>query len=248
MANTHMSRPADASKTFCGRPADEHTTPWSPHTHVVTGAVTCAHCVGELLSQGMRTGCYEIRLAAAQWSSGSARRGAMLPLALAKLDAGRRDPAWRDRAAWAQRLAAGVTRRVLPLALRAAAADSAIGEHAPRLRDVADKCERDGDAAAAEAAAAAGHAASRAVRAVENDAGRHYACPPSLWCIGYATHAAAWAGYAATGWREPRLRWRAAASAACAAAKAAYYPTQQPTARDEVLRLAVQVALDGFGA
>lgn len=40
----HMKRPADMTRTFCGRAADANTAPWAPEEHVVRAAVTCAHC------------------------------------------------------------------------------------------------------------------------------------------------------------------------------------------------------------
>src|SRR6202142_1646215 len=82
---------------------------------------------------------FAIRLNDARWSSPAARAAGLHDLGLALLGT-----ADLDRNAFVTRLAEGTIRRVLPIALRAAKLDAA-----------ADRCEREGTMASADAARAA---------------------------------------------------------------------------------------------
>lgn len=172
---------------------------------------------------------YAIRINDAPWSSPKARADALLPLAIAQLDT-----AGQDRKEWARRLTEGTIRRVLPLALRAAA-KKVTNEHASRLLlDAAERCEQ--DANARDAADAASHAADEAARITRATsaylAARAAVCAVNAADARTPEDAAEDAAHAAAG---------AAASAAASATRAA-----RAAAEDEVLRASVQVAIDAY--
>lgn len=100
---------------------------------------------------------FAIYLNDANWSSPSARSAALFPLALAQIET-----AGRNRERWAALLAEGIIRRVLPLALEAAAV--AFPAHADALRAAAKRCREEGAAAASNAVAVAGAAANAVTR------------------------------------------------------------------------------------
>lgn len=170
---------------------------------------------------------YAIAINDATWSSPEARARALLPLALAQLGT-----AGTDRSEWVRRLVEGTIQRVLPIALRAAA-KVATGEHSSRLASAADRCERDGDRAAARAAA---RAADAAYAAADARAAAYAADAARATDAAYA--AAAYAHAYAVG---------AAAAYAAAAARAAAHAAGAAAA-DEVLRASVQVAIDAYSA
>ena len=92
----------------------------------------------------------------ARWSSDEARAAGMMPLALASLGT-----AGTNRVAWVRALAEGTIRRVVPIALRAAASLAA-PEHAAALEAAAVRCEAEGSVEAAAYAAYAARAAADA--------------------------------------------------------------------------------------
>ena len=181
-------------------------------------------------------GDFGIRINDAPWSSPEARAEALLPLALAQLGT-----AGTDRGPWLRRVVEGTIRQILPIALRVAARVHPEEQHRAALEAAAVCCEQEGtrdaagraayDAANAEAAAAARAAAAA------------------------AAHAAARAADATARAAAATAR-AAAAEAAAEAAAAARAVTDDgdavdaaaDAARDDVLRLAVQIALDAYAA
>jgi len=157
---------------------------------------------------------YAIRINDAQWSSPQARAAALLPLAIAQIGT-----AGTDRTAWVARLAEGTIRRVVPLALRAAASAHSDATHREALEAAALRCETEGTIDAADAAAAASFAAY-AVAACADAA--HDAAHAAVYAASYAAADAA----------------RAAARVVANAASG--------IAGDDVLRISVQVALDAY--
>src|ERR1700690_4607786 len=137
------------------------------------------------------------------WSSPAARAAGMHDLGLALLGT-----ADLDRNAFVTRLAEGTIRRVLPIALRAA-----------KLAAAADRCEREGTMASADAA----RAAATATVAADAATAAAYAAYPAAAA---AATAAAYAAYAA-------------AAAAAAGAYAAY-----GGCGDHVLRVSAQLATE----
>jgi hypothetical protein len=140
-----------------------------------------------------------------RWESREARAEAIAPVIVALWG-------WSDwpaerRQAWAERVAERTIREILPIAQRAAGLDAE-----------ADRCERDGDRAAANAAAAAAKAAAYAAAYAAN-ADAAAAAKDAAKAAAYAANADA-AAYAA------------------AAAKAAAY------AADDVLRLACRIWIE----
>lgn len=160
---------------------------------------------------------FAIVLNDAEWSSPQARAEALLTLGLASLGT-----AGTDRAGWVRRVVEGVIRRVLPIALRAAA--DANPSHAGVLRNVADSCERHGDPLAARHAR---YAAEDALEDAENYDARE--------CSAYAAAAAELVAYI----RKDDYAAIAAANAAIEASK---------SAGDSALRVAVDVALQAYAA
>jgi hypothetical protein len=122
-------------------------------------------CVGSAIRE------YKIKINDAQWSSNEARTKGMRRAAIAQL--GSQDI---DQAAWTIFVVEQVIRRILSLALRAAAKKQT-KEHREKLEAVALQCEQEGTKNAAYAAYAAANAATYAANA--------------------ATYAAAYAAYAA---------------------------------------------------
>ena len=98
---------------------------------------------------------FAININDCSWSSPEARAHALLPLALAQLET-----AGTDRTAWVKALAEGVIRKIVPMALRAAARLNPA--HTSSLEDAARRCEEEGTKEAAHAANAAAYAAANA--------------------------------------------------------------------------------------
>jgi hypothetical protein len=96
---------------------------------------------------------FAIRINDAKWSSPEARAKALLPLALAQLGT-----AGSNRGPWVQRVIEGTIRRLLPLALRAAARVHSKEQHRAALEAAAIRCEQEGTRTAAAAASAASDA------------------------------------------------------------------------------------------
>ncbi|NDD31050.1 MAG: hypothetical protein EB084_22575 [Proteobacteria bacterium] len=151
-----------------------------------------------------------IRLSNARWSSPQACAEALLPLALAQLGT-----AGTDRTAWARALVEGTIRRVVPVALRAAAFGHPNEKHRKALEAAAKRCEQEGSIV-----------------------------------VDYAANAAAdRATYAATTARDAAdLADVARAVAYVTVAVFAAADAEYADARDDILRLAVQVALDAYAA
>lgn len=90
----------------------------------------------------------KISLNDSKWSSNTARTAGMRALSVAQLGSDA-----IDQVAFMKLVAEGLIRRVAPMALRAAASLQP-EPHKAKLLAAADRCERDGNAAAADAAAA----------------------------------------------------------------------------------------------
>ena len=176
---------------------------------------------------------FAIRINDAPWSSAEERAKALLPLALAQLGT-----AGADRGPWVQRVVEGTIRQIVPIALRAAASAHPDEQHRAALEAAAVRCEREGTGGATAAAARAADAADAAY-AYAADADASSAANAAANAAAYAANATA--AYAA------RAAARAANATARAAARAAdgFVPA---LARDNVLRLAVQIALDAYAA
>ena len=123
-----------------------------------------------------------------------------------------------DRTAWDRRVTEGTIRQIVPIALRAASSVHPDERHRAALETAAVRCEREGTRGAAAAAWVAATDAAYDVAAYD-----------------VAAHAA-YAAYAA----------RLAADGA--AAYVAAYAAARADDRDDVLRLAVQIALDAYAA
>ena len=167
---------------------------------------------------------FATRINDAEWSSKEARAKALLPLALAQLGT-----AGTDRGPWVQRVFEGIVRQIVPIALRAAASVHPDEQHRAALDAAALRCEREGTSAAADAAAYDAYAYSAAHTAYS--AANAYATTAAAYSAAYAATTAYSAAYAAE-----------AADAAATAAFAAFAD------RDDVLRLAVHIALDAYAA
>ena len=177
---------------------------------------------------------FAIRINDAPWSSPEARAKALLPLALAQLGT-----AGSDRTAWVQRVAEGTIRQIVPIALRAAARVHPEDHHRAALEAAATRCEREGTSdAAAHAAYAAATAAHVRTRAAAHAAYAAATAAYAAYAAATAAHADATAAYADDAAAYPADD--APAAYADAAAAAAY--------GDDVLRLAVQIALDAYTA
>jgi hypothetical protein len=167
------------------------------------------------VSPGLRA--LKIRLNDAQWSSPQARAQGLRRLAVAQLGSAGE----LDDQVFRARVVEMTIRRIVPMALRAAA--QRVPTHADALEAAAVRCEREGTHDAARQARSAAYAAAAAAAASAADAAAAAA---------YAAYAAAYAAAAA------------AASAADAAAAAAYavdaaadaaYAAADARTRDRVL-------------
>ena len=185
---------------------------------------------------------FAIRINDAPWSSPEARAEALLPLALAQLGT-----AGTDRGPWVRRVVEGTIRQILPIALRVAARVHPEEQHCAALDAAAMRCEQEGTRTVADTAAAA-----RATSATYDAAQ-----------VAHAAHAAYFADAAAAASADARHAAYAAANAAAYAADANAYAAAQVAHaahaayfaaaaaegnRDDVLRLAVQIALDAYAA
>jgi hypothetical protein len=161
---------------------------------------------------GFAVRAFKIRLNDSRWSSPEARAKGMRKLAIAQLGSDA-----IDQKEFKRIVAEQTIRRIVPIALRAAA--KRVPAHADRLEAAAARCEAEGDRKAAEAArsvARAAYAAAYAYAAAAADA------------AAYAAAAADAAAYAA--------------AAADAAAYAAAYAAAA-AARDSVLTRSAEIGL-----
>jgi hypothetical protein len=187
-------------------------------------------CVGSAVRE------FKIRLNDSRWSSDAARASGMRALAIAQLGSDA-----LDQVAFAKAVSEGMIRRVVPIALRAAA-EIADGPYKAALTAAAERCEREGSAAryaAADVADAARYAAADVADVADvADAARYAAA--AAGAARYADAAAA-AGAAADAARHAADAARHAADAARHAADAARY-----AARDKVLIVAADVGLQAL--
>jgi hypothetical protein len=183
-------------------------------------------------------GDFAIKINDAPWSSPEARAEALLPLALAQLGT-----AGSDRTAWVRQVAEGMVRQIVPIALRAAASMHPHERHRAALEAAALRCEQEGTGgyAAAYARAAAEDAFAYACAATDYAADAAYDAAHVARNAAFAA-AAAIAARATADADSAILAADGAIAAADAAADAA------SAARDDVLRLAVQIALDAYAA
>ena len=177
---------------------------------------------------------FAIRINDAMWSSPEARAKALLPLALAQLGT-----AGSDRTAWVQRVVEGTIRQIVPIALRAAAMVHPNEEHRAALEGAAIRCEQDGTGAAAADAAVAD---ARLIAAAARAAAAAVLSVAAAAAAAAAADDARLSAVAAAAAADARLIAAAAATAAVAAAATAHAD------RDDVLRIAVQIALDAYAA
>jgi hypothetical protein len=147
-----------------------------------------------------------------EWSSKAARARGLRRLALVQLGSA----GALDEREFAKRIAELAIRKMVPLALRAAASIQKDATHRQKLLDAANRCEVEGSKAAAYAAYAYAYAAAYAAYAAANAAA--YAAANA------AANAAAYAAYAA-----------ANAAAYAAANAAAYAAANAANKRDEIL-------------
>jgi hypothetical protein len=159
----------------------------------------------------------KIRLNDSNWSSDKARAKGLRRLALIQL--GSRD-AIEDKE-FAKRVAELAIRKMVPLALRAAAEIHKDAKHRDALRAAAVKCEKDGTEKSAREAKTAANAADAAAYAAA------YAAADAAANAAYAADAAAYAAANAAAY--------AAANAAANAAYAAAYAAANAAARDKIL-------------
>ena len=178
-------------------------------------------CVGE------QDRALSIPLNDAKWSSDKARADGMRRLAIAQL--GSRDLSKAQQTEWLRLVVEGVIRKIVPLALRAAAPLQK-EPHKSALEQAAVNCEQSHNRTAADAARDAAYAAAYAAAAAAYAYGADAAYAAAY---AYAAYAAA-AAYAADA---------AAAARAARAAADAY-----AAARDEPLRMLADIAVDAYAA
>ena len=217
--------------------------------------IEAAVCLAMGEPHGSRPSCVEepdrdfsIGINDAQWSSTEARAKALLPLALAQLGT-----AGTDRVPWVRRVVEGTIRRILPIAMRTAAKVHPDEQHRAALEAAAVCCEQEGTRDAANAA----NAAANAANAAHAHAHAYAANAANAAHAAYAATADvdAAAAYAARAYAANAADAARAANAAHAAYAAAYATAAYATAdaayaadRDDVLCLAVQIALDAYAA
>jgi hypothetical protein len=188
----------------------------------------------------------KIRLNDQNWSSPMSRAKGLRRLGIAQL--GSRDTI--DDRAFAKRVAELAIRKMVPIALRAAASIQKDATHRQKLLDAANRCEAEGTRAAASAAyaaARAAEAAARAARAAARTAARAanayaanayaaYAAARAAEAAAYAAEAAAYAARAAAYAANAEAASAAArtAEAAAYAAEAAAYAAEAAK-RDEIM-------------
>ena len=178
-------------------------------------------CVGE------QDRALSIPLNDAKWSSDKARADGMRRLAIAQL--GSRDLSKAQQTEWLRLVVEGVIRKIVPLALRAAAPLQK-EPHKSALEQAAVNCEQSHNRTAADAARDAAYAAAYAAAAAAYAYGADAAYAAAY---AYAAYAAA-AAYGADA---------AAAARAARAAADAY-----AAARDEPLRMLADIAVDAYAA
>ena len=178
-------------------------------------------CVGE------QDRALSIPLNDAKWSSDKARADGMRRLAIAQL--GSRDLSKAQQTEWLRLVIEGVIRKIVPLALRAAAPLQK-EPHKSALEQAAVNCEQSHNRTAADAARDAAYAAAYAAAAAAYAYGADAAYAAAY---AYAAYAAA-AAYGADA---------AAAARAARAAADAY-----AAARDEPLRMLADIAVDAYAA
>ena len=178
---------------------------------------------------------FVIRLNDAEWSSKGARAKGMRRLAIAQLGSA----GHINQRKFVDAMVDKAIRVFVPRALREAAKVQPDERHRLALTEAAERCERDGDRAAAEAAGAAAAAAAEAGWRAAAEAG-------------WRAEAAAAAGWRAEGWRAAAEAAGEAAAAAAAAAEAAGWRAAAE-ARDDVLSFVAEetvkvlIALDAPG-
>jgi hypothetical protein len=194
---------------------------------------------------------FSIALNDAKWSSEKARAEALLPLAIAQLGT-----AGKDRTKWIKRIAEGTIRKILPMALRAAAKKKPefaeaeeLERFAEELEKVAVRCEKEGTREAVLAARDTAYKAADYYAAADDEFAAYYA---TYKAAKYA--AAADAALAATTAADAALAATTAYHTAAAAEQAAEYTAKvafyaaDTTGNDEPLKVAVQIALDAYAA
>jgi len=193
--------------------------------------IEAAWCCALGLPHGDDPGCvgaavraYKIRLNDARWSSNAARAKGMLRLGIAQIGSDT-----LDQNEFRHRLVETLIRRIVPIALRAAASRNPA--HADALNDAALRCEQEGTCAAAIAARDVARKAAAA------DAAAYAAYADAAAAVAAAVAAAYAADAAADAAADDA---DAAAYAADAAADAAYAAVN----RDEVLCVAAEMALE----
>ena len=182
-------------------------------------------CVGSAVRS------YKITLNDAAWSSNSCRAKGMKLVSVAQLGSDQ-----IDQKQFSNEVALGVINRIVPIALRSAA--SLIPSHKDALEAAAVGCEIAIDLVTARAAANAAYAAANAARAARAAANAAYAAANAA----RAARAAANAAYAAANAAYAADAAAYAAEAAAYAADAAAYAA----AKDNVLSIAAQIAVDAL--
>ena len=202
-------------------------------------------CVGE------QDRALSIPLNDAKWSSDKARADGMRRLAIAQL--GSRDLSKAQQTEWLRLVVEGVIRKIVPLALRAAAPLQK-EPHKSALAQAAVNCEQSHNRTAADAAAAAAAAAADAAAAAAYAAAAADAYAYAAYAAAYAAAAAAYA-YGADAAYAAAYAYAAYAAAAAygadaaAAARAARAAADAyAAARDEPLRMLADIAVDAYAA
>jgi hypothetical protein len=170
-----------------------------------------APCVGDAVRE------FKIRLNDARWSSRQARVRGVRKLAVAHLGSDQ-----IDQEAFTRLVTERVIKRIVPLALRAAARTHPLIEHRQVLEAAALRCDREGTRAAAQDACLVARAAAAAAAALED--------LPAAATAAYAVDAADAA--------DPAT---AAHSAGCAYAA---YSADAAARRDGVLHLVARIGLE----
>ena len=184
-------------------------------------------CVGE------QDRALSIPLNDAKWSSDKARADGMRRLAIAQL--GSRDLSKAQQTEWLRLVVEGVIRKIVPLALRAAAPLQK-EPHKSALEQAAVNCEQSHNRTAADAARDAAYAAAYAAAAAA------YGADAAAAAYAYAAYDAAAACADAAAARAACAAAYTADRAACAAAYTA------DAARDEPLRMLANIAVDAYAA
>jgi hypothetical protein len=178
-----------------------------------------------------------IRLNDAAWPTAQDRADALLPIGLAQLGT-----AGTDRREWVKRVAEGVIRRVLPLAMRECLVTVKDPTLKAELEAAAALCEREGSVSSARAARDTWRRTAAYADADAASADADAADAAADAAAAYA--AAAYAAYASAAYAAAAAS--ADADASAASASAAY--ADALAARLRVLREMVSVVLDAYRA